>query len=350
MRAHFFPLVRIVAVFHAFLACVTTCFAVPKTIVVSGSGGDYRTVQAAIAAVPDNGAERTIIHIKAGTYAGPFVVSPAKTNVTLEGDSPNKTILTYDKNVRDPRPEGAHIFNPNLNVMGSGFRAENLTLQNTSGDHGQALAVRIAGERFVFTNCRLLGWQDTLLLDKGRYYFKNCYIEGRVDFIYGEGTSVFDTCEIHSKNGGYITAASTKPEVPFGFVFLHCKLTGDARPWRDAAGKVPARPFEPYTGALAYLGRPWRPFGNVAFIDCEIGKHIASAGWDNWGDPANEKTARCAEYGSWTPDGKRIDLGVRVPWVKKLTSGEALRYRDISAVLGGWDPTISGDNEREERS
>jgi len=306
---------------------------VAQVIVAQDGSGTYKTLQEAIAAVPDNSAERTVIHLKAGTYQGPFVVGKNKTNVTIEGDSPEKTILTYDKNVSEPRPEGAHIFNPGLDVLGKNFRAKNLTIENTSGDHGQALAARLFGDQFRFDNCRLLGWQDTILLDKGRYYFKDCYLEGRVDFIYGEGTAVFDNCEIHSKNGGYVTAASTKPDVPYGLVFLNSKLTGDAKPWiNPATGVARDKP-----NSATDLGRPWRADAQVAFINCKIGDHIRPAGWNNWGKVENEKTARYVEYGSKTLDGEPLDVSRRVAWSKQLSAEEAAKY-SITNVLGGWNP------------
>lgn len=330
--------IRRAAVAVCLLFCLPALpgFAASKTIVVSAEGkGDFKTLQEAIAAVPENSPDRTVIHIKPGVYEGPFVVSKSQTNVTLEGESVEKTILTYDKNVRDPRPPNSHIFNPGLDVLGNDFRAENLTIQNTSGDHGQALAIHMLAERVRFRNCRILGWQDTLLLDKGHYDFQKCSIEGRVDFIFGEGVAVFDRCDIHSKNGGFVTAASTKQNVPYGFVFLNCKLTGDPKPWVDPTGKLTQ--FEA-TPAKTALGRPWGPYASVAFIDCKMGDHIAPAGWDNWGKVENETTSRYAEYGTRTLKGKLVDLSVRASWGKKLTSEEAKKYQDIVTVLGGWNP------------
>ncbi|MDB5325343.1 MAG: pectin esterase [Phycisphaerales bacterium] len=315
------------------LICCCTAMAEATTFTVAADGsGNFKTVQEAIAAIPDKSAERTVIYISAGTYQGPFVLPKTTSNVTFIGEAPETTILTYDKNASDKRPEGAHIFNPGLNVMGSDFRAEKLTIQNTSGDHGQALAMRVAGERFVFENCRILGWQDTLLLDKGRYYFKSCYIEGRVDFIYGEGTAVFDGCEIHSKNGGFVTAASTKEDVPFGLVFLNCKLTGDSNSWIDpATGKPKDAP-----NAKAHLGRPWGPYGQVAFINCAMGNHIRAEGWHNWGKVENEKTARYVEFGSKRLEGRSLNVSGRVPWAKQLTAEEVAEFTPTKIL--GWDP------------
>jgi len=150
------------------LLCVAP-FALGKTITVAADGsGDFKTVQDAIAAVPDKSSERTILHIKAGTYRGPIIVPKNKSNVTLEGEDKATTIFTYDRNVRDAIPPGVDAFNPGVHVRGDDFRAENITFENTSGDHGQALALRVDGDREVFKNCRIIGWQDTLMVNNGR--------------------------------------------------------------------------------------------------------------------------------------------------------------------------------------
>jgi pectinesterase len=306
-----------------------------KTITVAADGsGDFKSVQEAIAAVPEKSTEGAAIRIKAGTYQGPVVVPASKPLVTLSGEDANTTIITWDRNVKDPIPEGADRTNPGIHILGDGFRAKNITFRNTSGDRGQGLASRVDADRAVFENCRLLGWQDTLMANKGRQYFKDCYIEGRVDFIYGDGTAVFERCHVHSKNGGYITAASTPPQQPFGFVFLHCKLTGDAVPWIDPSGVIPAKVAKlPNT----YLGRPWRPRASVVFVDCQMGEHIKPEGWNNWGNAENEKTARYAEFGSTGSGG---EPGRRVSWAKSLTKDEAAKITAESVLAGsdGWQP------------
>jgi pectinesterase len=214
---------------------------------------------------------------------------------------------------------------PSVQILGDDFSAQNITFQNTFGPHGQALAIEIAGDREAFDNCRFLGWQDTIFADSdGRNYFHNCYVEGHVDFIFGKSTALFDSCEIHSKGHGYLTAASTQKSSRFGYVFLHCKLTAD-----------------PTVGdGSVYLGRPWRPYAATAFIDCEMGPQIRPAGWFNWKNPANEKTARYAEFGNTGPGA---NASKRVPWAHQLTKDEASQY-NISNILGGddgWIPPFS---------
>ncbi|OGV60088.1 MAG: hypothetical protein A2X45_25145 [Lentisphaerae bacterium GWF2_50_93] len=290
-----------------------------RTITVAADGsGDYRTVQEAVAAAPANNSDRTTIRIKPGTYYGCIVVPRSRPNLSFIGENPDTTILTYALNVYDPIPADVP---PRMNgngviVLGDGFLAENLSFRNTAGERGQAMALRVQADRCVFRNCKLYGWQDTLLASSKRQYFDNCYIEGRVDFIYGGSTAVFENCIIHSKNGGYVTAASTPEDQKYGFVFLNCKLTGN----------IPA-----------YLGRPWRPFAYVAYVNCEMGDHIRPEGWNNWGKESNEKTARYMECNNSGP-GANTDK--RVPWMKKLDPTEAKNFT-ADAVLGGndgWKP------------
>lgn len=314
----------------AILFACSAANAKERQIVVAADGsGDFRTVQEAINAVPDNSSERTVILIKPGVYNGQKILPKEKAKVTLQGQEAASTVLTWDVNTNEEQPQGA---NPRYKgtafvVLADDFKADKITFQNTSGDHGQALALRIDGDRAVVTRSRLLGWQDTLMLNNGRDYFKDSYIEGRVDFIYGSATAVFDHCEIKSKNGGYVTAASTPPDRPYGLVFLNSRLTSDPTPWTDPSGASSrATP-------LAYLGRPWRPYGSVIFVNTDMDVHIRPEGWDNWGNPGNEKTARYAEYNS---SGPGANPGKRVAWSKQLTEAQAQRLT-IEEILGGND-------------
>ena len=286
-------------------------------------------LQAAIDAAPDHATKPYVILVKPGRYRWQQVlVPPAKRFIHLVGEDPATTLISYHLNVyetlkdrRLERNEGIAFI-----VQADDFSATNLTFENSSGDHGQALALRLDGDRATIRACRLLGWQDTLRSERGRHYFRDCYIEGRVDFIYGGGTAVFERCEIRSKAGGYVTAASTPPESPFGYVFLRCRLTFDPQPWET---DLPSR--------KAFLGRPWRPHAAVAFIECELGDHIEPAGWHNWGKPDNEKTARYAEYASTGPGA---NPAARVPWSKQLTAAEAAAYTVQNVLAGpdGWNP------------
>ncbi|HEU6447043.1 MAG TPA: pectinesterase family protein [Verrucomicrobiae bacterium] len=307
-------------------------------IVANDISATKTNLQAAIDAAPDNSTSPFRILIKSGTYAGQFIVPKEKRNIELSGENVTNTFLTFSLNQNEPTPGMNHVNYNNAGtvILGDDFRAENITFQNTSGDHGQALALRVLGDRAVFNHCQMLGWQDTLRLDDGRDYLTNCYVAGRVDFIYGSATAVFDHCEIHSKNGGHVTAANTPKEKPFGFVFMNCKLTGDPHPWISPEG-IPANTN---SRPMADLGRPWRPYASVTYLNCWMGDHIKPEGWNNWRNPTNELTARYAEYHSSGP-GANPDK--RVKWAKQLTGDEAKKFT-IENVLGGndhWNPMVN---------
>jgi pectinesterase len=325
------------------IVCLLAGLASAVTITVAADGsGDFKTLQEAVAAAPDQPTERTIVHIKPGTYEGQTLIPQNKPKMTLLGDGVDKTILTYHLNTNEPIPVGIErrFRGIGVVVVADDFQAHGLTFQNASGDHGQALALRIDGDRAVVSGCHLIGWQDTLMVNKGRQYFYDDYIAGRTDFIYGSGTTVFDRCEIHSRNGGYVTAASTPQDHPFGFVFLDCKLTGDAIAW-DPATTNPATTQKTNVTPMAYLGRPWRPYAAVAFVRCEMGAHSKPEGWDNWRNASNEKTARYSEYHSTGPGA---NPGKRFAWTRQLTDDEAAKLT-IPNILGGgdhWNPQAVG--------
>jgi pectinesterase len=325
--------------FGAILLPISVAAQTAKFDAIVGADGSapYTNLQKAIDAAPDNGTKIYTIFIKAGTYPGQILILKAKRHIKFLGEKLESTILTYQFNQQEsnfatlPRFRGTGVI-----VLGDDFQAEQITFQNTSGNHGQALALRVDGDRAVFNHCRLLGWQDTVMLNAGRDYFTNCYVAGQVDFIYGSATVIFDHCEIHSRNGGHITAASTPKEHPFGFVFMNCKLSGDAQPWIDPHGIAANKDNH---SPKADLGRPWRPYASVTYLNCEMGAHIKPEGWNNWRNPTNEQTARFSEYNSIGP-GANPDQ--RVKWSKQLTKEQAESIA-VESVLGGkdaWNPRI----------
>lgn len=288
------------------------------TVAQDGSG-NFKTIQEAFNAVPDFRKNVTSIFIKNGIYKEKLNLAGSKTNVMIVGEDVMETIVTYDDFATKKNRFGEEMGttgSTSFYVFGDGFLAENITFENSSGPVGQAVAVRVDGDRVMFSNCRFLGFQDTLYPhgEKSRQYYKNCYIEGTVDFIFGWSTAVFDSCTIFCKKEGYVTAASTLETTPYGFVFLNCKITGDA----------PANSF--------YLGRPWRPFAKTVFINCFLDKHIKPEGWHNWSKPDAEKTAYYAEYKSTGPGGNNA---ARVGWSHQLTDEEVKHYT-IEKILGDW--------------
>ncbi|MDR0419221.1 MAG: pectin esterase, partial [Prevotellaceae bacterium] len=248
-------------------------------IVVSQDGtGDFKAVQEAINSVRDYRPEGEVkIFIRKGIYKEKIVVSAQKTNITLIGEDVENTIITWDDHANINKMGTFKTYT--ILIYGNDFRAENITFENNAAQLGQAVAVHVEGDKVVFLNCRFLGNQDTVFTGNlnGREYFKNCYIEGTTDFIFGPATVFFDSCTIHCKRNSYITAASTPGEHRFGYVFKNCTVTA-----ADNIGKV-------------YLGRPWRAYAAVVFLSCYLGDFICQEGWHNWNDPEKERTARYAE-------------------------------------------------------
>lgn len=314
-----------------FLFCILLSFCLvanasevkPDFVVASDGSGNFKTVQEAINAVPDFRNKTTAIFIKKGIYKEKLVLAASKRYVKFIGESLKETILTYDdynqkKNIfgEEKGTSGSSSFY----IYGEGFSAENITFENSSGPVGQAVAVWAGGDKLIFNNCRFLGFQDTLYTygANNRQYYYNCYIEGTVDFIFGASTAWFESCTIFCKKAGYITAASTADTTKFGYVFNKCKVIGDA----------PANSF--------FLGRPWRPFAKVVYLNCELPGLINPQGWNNWSKESNEQTAYYAEYKS---RGKGAKADQRVRWSHQLTESEYKTYT-LENVFQGWVPQV----------
>lgn len=292
-------------------------------VVAQDGSGDSKTIQYAIDHAPQpKPGQRLIIDIRPGVYRERLSLPKDRARVTFRGSDAKTTVIVYEMAAFTV---GGTFLSSTVNVQGDEFEAERITFQNTfKADQrpgGQAVALHIYSDRAVFRQCRFLGWQDTLYAAWGRQYYKDCYIEGHVDFIFGNATAVFENCEIHSLGQGYIAAESrTVADAPTGYVFLNCRLTGEN------------------TGRGVFLGRPWRPYSRVVYLNCEMGDHIRAEGWDNWGNAANEKTAYFAEFGSTGPGSK---LASRVVWSHQLTEKEAQAYYPSVFLRGAdlWDPT-----------
>lgn len=273
------------------------------TIVVSRDGtGNFRTLQEAIESARAFMDYTVTIYVRNGVYKEKVIVPSWVENIDIIGEDRDKTIITYDDHANINKMGTFRTYT--VKVEGSDITFKNLTIENNAAQLGQAVALHTEGDRLKFINCRILGNQDTIYTGAKftRLYFKDCYIDGTTDFIFGPSTALFEDCIIHSKRNSYVTAASTPKEAKYGYVFKHCKLT--AEPGVD---KV-------------YLGRPWRPYAYTLFIECELGKHIVSAGWHNWGKQSNEETARYMEYKN---TGEGANASERVAWSKQLTKKEA---------------------------
>ena len=290
------------------------------TIVVSRDGtGNFRTLQEAIESARAFMDYTVTIYVRNGVYKEKVIVPSWVENIDIIGEDRDKTIITYDDHANINKMGTFRTYT--VKVEGSDITFKNLTIENNAAQLGQAVALHTEGDRLKFINCRILGNQDTIYTGAKftRLYFKDCYIDGTTDFVFGPSTALFEDCIIHSKRNSYVTAASTPKEAKYGYVFKHCKLT--AEPGVD---KV-------------YLGRPWRPYAYTLFIECELGKHIVSAGWHNWGKQSNEETARYMEYKN---TGEGANASERVAWSKQLTKkeAEAVTVDAIFRTQSNWNP------------
>ncbi|MFK4303762.1 pectin methylesterase-like acyl-CoA thioesterase [Paenibacillus sp. RC254] len=298
---------------------------VNSVVVATYGPASFTSLQAAIDAVPDISSTRTVIRLKNGTYREKIKVNSSKKNLSIIGEDREKTIISFNdtaKTVVDGKELGTSN-SYTMRVQSPDFILENVTVANTEGTgQVQAVALYAEGDRGQYRNVKITGLQDTLLVNRGRQYFKDSYISGSVDFIFGNSPAVFENSVIHSLRAGYVTAASTEENMP-GLVFIQCRLTTE----NGLTGKVD-------------LGRPWRPYAHVAYLKSYMDNHIKPGGWNNWGKVSNEQTARFVEFDN---DGPGAASAGRVPWAKQLTADEASQYT-VKAVLGGvdhWNPQLN---------
>lgn len=278
-------------------------------VVVDQSGnGDFRRIQDAIDAVPSKNDRQVFISIKPGTYREKIVVPVNKRFITLSGTKASTTIITWSDS-------GDIFYSPTVSILASNFVGTDLTIQNTFGEGERAVALRVAGDQAAFYRCKILSYQDTLLDDAGRHYYKNCYIEGGTDFICGDAASLFEKCHVHSisKENGPITAQHRQSGTDnTGYVFLDCKITA-------ANG--------------AFLGRPWGEYSRVVFALSYLSATILPQGWEDWDDQKSHSTVYYGEYKCSGPGANRSE---RVDWSRSLTDSEAAPYL-TKALIGGQD-------------
>lgn len=262
------------------------------------------------------------VYLKKGKYQEKVTIPDQINSVDFIGEDTRETIISYADFARKVLADGTELGTDDsatIFINGNQLKFYNISFENAAvprQEVGQAVAVSITGDQIAFYNCEFKGHQDTLYTKgKGRLFFKNCLIAGDIDFIFGAATAYFKECEIISTGPGYITAASTPKEKKYGYIFKECLLESAAAP--DSV----------------FLGRPWRPYAKVVFIDSYLGQHIRQEGWNNWRDSAKEKTAFYAEYNNYGPGAnpeKRFD------WIKQLTAQEALAY-NFRKIFPNWN-------------
>jgi pectinesterase len=309
--------------------------------------GSYLTVQAAIDAAPAGTAgDRSVIHIKPGTYTEKLTVPSSKPFLSLVGGSKNPadTVLTFNLNANSSNGMGGTVGttgSASTTINGDNFIAAHLTFANSTPDNvSQAVAIKTNSDCNLFKNVRFVGFQDTLYLDgptgpPRRNYVVDSYVTGDTDYIFGRATAVFENSVINSSDRQYITAPRTEMANPYGFVFLDCTLTNLPNPVGSSVVAVPNN--------STYLGRPWQY--NVAgtqsksvFIDTKMGPHVIAAGWHPWdaGNVNPAATTYFAEFNSMDLNGNPLNVAGRVAWSHQLTPAEASQYT-LANVLGNWD-------------
>lgn len=277
-------------------------------IVAKDGTGDYTSIQAAINNSPSFPYKKVTVTIKNGVYNEKIQILENNPNLHIVGESTAKTILTYNDNFSKINlGRNSTFYTATVEIQADDCSISNLTIENTSGNTGQAIALSLKGNRIRIADSKLIGNQDTLYLsgENHKIYVANCYIDGTTDFIFGNATAFFENCTIHSKSDSYITAASTTPNSAFGFVFENCKITADA-----GINQV-------------YLGRPWRIYAKTAFINCEIGNHILPEGWHNWDKKDAEENSFYAEYNN-TGEGFKPEN--RVQWSHQLSKKQVKKF------------------------
>lgn len=312
-----------------------------KTIYVSQSvqkRNTFSTITAALASLSTSAKEAVHILIAPGIYHEKITINRPFLTIEGTGTSNTDTIITYDDYAKMPETDIGKLGtfrSYSVFIDTHDVTVKNLTIENASGDsitHGQAIALYADGDRLFFDSCRLLGHQDTLFTGplppkeiepngfigpkqfapriNGRQYYKNCYICGDIDFIFGSATAYFENCEIESLRRssdenevqGYITAASTPEGQEYGYVFSHCRLTSKSCPKHSV-----------------YLGRPWRNYAKTVFLECDFGEHIKEAGFHDWNKTDARNTILYAEY-------KNTPLSNRADFVRELTEDESAHF------------------------
>jgi pectinesterase len=322
---------------------------VPATLDV-GPGKAFATVQAAVDSVPSGSTQRTVIRIQPGTYREAIRVPVNKPRVSLVGlgSRPEDVLLVFNNASGTPKPDGSGNYgtsgSASVRIDGPDFVARNLTISNDFDEAAnmgmkdrQAVALHITADRSVLSQVRLLGNQDTLLVNSpgagvpARFHFDRCYVEGDVDFIFGRGTAVFSACEIKSldrgstTNNGYVTASSQDLSIKYGYLFDQCRLVSDAA--RDSV----------------HLGRPWHPSGDpkavaqVLVRDSWLGAHISGSPWTDMSG-FSWREARFHEYNNRGP-GAQV-----TPDRPQLPGPEAGDYTVRNYLQGtdGWAPQLEG--------
>ncbi|KAH7434478.1 hypothetical protein KP509_06G019100 [Ceratopteris richardii] len=300
----------------------------PVLVVDLNGQGQFSSIQEAVDSIQNGPAT---IQINAGTYIEKVVVPSSLSYITMQGAGMGLTIVQYNLKAADIGTDGFPLTAYNaatVSILSSNFVAKDITFQNTQpppppGVEGyQAPALKISGDKAAFYRCAFLGAQDTLCDDEGRHYFEACYLEGSIDFIFGNGRSLYKNCELHSIAEGYGSIAAQDRQSPSentGFSFVNCKVTG--------SGPI-------------YLGRAMGPYASIVFAYSHFDGILDPRGWDDWDHDLSKDST--VFFGQYQCDGPGADESHRVSWSHELSDSEVQPYLDLSFIDGSqWVPSSS---------
>ncbi|PSS32459.1 Pectinesterase [Actinidia chinensis var. chinensis] len=280
-------------------------------------GGDFKTVAAAVGSIPAGNTRRVVVWIGGGKYTEKIKIDRNKPFVTFYGAPNDVPTLVFDGTAA----EYGTVDSATLIVESDYFSAANLIIANSAPrpdgkrKGAQATSLRISGDKAAFYNTKIYGFQDTVCDDKGRHFFKDCYIEGTVDFIFGSGKSLYLNTELHVIPGdpvALITAQARKSNSEdTGYAFVHCDVTG--------------------TGRNAFLGRAWMPYAKVVYAYTTMSDVVDPKGWSDNFKPENDKNVFFGEYNCKGPGSS---LEGRVGFFKKLSDADATPFLNLGFIEG----------------
>ncbi|CEG68534.1 hypothetical protein RMATCC62417_04778 [Rhizopus microsporus] len=305
------------------LLCIQLVFA--GTISVCNSC-QYKSISKAIASLPNNAESYTVL-IAPGTYTEQFTIT--RSNLVLKPTSGIVTIQ-YASGHDTSSKTGSTADSAVLTIKGKNVMLQDIVIANTFKQGRVAnVALHIDAPQAYFKNVKIYGFQDTLLINRsGSAYFKNCWIEGSVDFIWGFGTGYFDKCIIASNQKGTSVTAHGRdtPNGPGGFYFNHCvfKATVPSGPLSKTYNPSMAFTSPAQFPDTCFFARPWGKYSRVIIMNSDIGSYIKPAGWSGWSD-ANPNTANVV-YGEYKNFGARPWTNARARFAKNLSDSQVAQY------------------------
>lgn len=348
-----------------FKSLILTPLKLGENIITVGQDKDFNSVQKALDSIHFIPTEKCSVKIMIDPGVYEELVKVNKPYVTFENTNPKEEVkITYDRASGHEDPNKNYGTQQSATVTieaeAKSFTARNITFENSynlgennTRSQTQAVAVVTLADQIIFDNCKFIARQDTLYLkgtsigattesvNEARVYLKDCYVEGTVDFIFGDSTAVFENCQLHMayyKNGGHYTAANTHLRA-LGYVFNECTLTVSDEYEKDENG---------YYIANIDLGRPWQGdhtyplYGSQSvFINCKIDKGISKKGWSAWDSNTITEKVRYMEYNSMDLDGNKLDVTGRLDWIRLLEEEQAKAYNTGNVLRGSdnWNPS-----------